>query len=64
MFVSPRFVRFGSRLALFVSVAVAPSTHSARRIVAIRRSSVVVGIANHQMGAFTPPNSLSYQKTP
>jgi hypothetical protein len=41
MFVSPRFVRFGSRLASFVSVAVAPSTHSARRIVAIRRSSFV-----------------------
>ena len=43
MFVLLRFVRFGSRLALFVSVAVAPSTHSARRIVAIRRSSFVKG---------------------
>lgn len=76
MFVSPRFVRCGSRLALFVSVAVAPSTHSARRIVAIRRSHsqvvlysfvIMVGwcFPSRRMNdAFTPPNSLSYQKTP
>lgn len=76
MFVLPRFVRFGYRLASFVAVAVAPSTHSTRRIVGIRRSHSHVVIysfvimliwcfpSRRMNDTFTPPNSLSYQKTP